>query len=511
MLHTLPFTSKYPDVYTDTIPCRLQAKAKKIAEKIAEKNEQQQHAMQHAAMTVQALVAGWTTRKHEIPAIKSHLEDQQNTRKLKLAVHEKKRENLKKIHAASEANLDEILKKEASRQLRMRPKPQGMSSKKLQVMAIALAIVAAGGGIAFANEQSMADEVTSLPGYLCVAEAEALPDHNCVISPEHANIQQDCDQMAKERDTACGFKFAHSCKAATNFYHKTCKQNPAQNVHHWQGGMGLGKQMNSQALLQESTGDDQGVLATTHTSFDQPGTGTGLTGVDANILFKKCQQLALGKTLVMMPAPGMIQKERYIRLYRDPSLSSWTSSTPFKGSMDSFMLCKELVNWSEDNMQGTVTGVDAANQGALMAMTEGCDVPGGANGMGSCQCTATSCGSLLAVSPATSGGSIDLFLKKVLTERACNENEKIAAADKCTGCTQAQIETAQELCKGYDVVKTCGLTHHDAPHMFINPMSSPDEDPAQSEEWVQHSGSSTDDQKAVFGSNEGIANECAIL
>jgi len=157
MLHTLPFTSKYPDVYTDTIPCRLQAKAKKIAEKIAEKNEQQQH----AAMTVQALVAGWTTRKHEIPAIKSHLEDQQNTRKLKLAVHEKKRENLKKIHAASEDKLDEILKKEASCQLRMCPKSQGMSSKNLriQVMAIALTIVAAGGGIAFANEQSMADEV----------------------------------------------------------------------------------------------------------------------------------------------------------------------------------------------------------------------------------------------------------------------------------------------------------------------------------------------------------------
>ena len=153
----MPFTSKYPDVYTDTIPCRLQAKAKKIAEKIAEMNEQQQH----AAMTVQALVAGWTTRKHEIPAIKSHLEDQQNTiaRKLKLAVHEKKRENLKKINAASEAKLDEILKKEASRQLRMRSKSQGMSSKNLQVMAIALAIVAAGGGIAFANEQSMADEV----------------------------------------------------------------------------------------------------------------------------------------------------------------------------------------------------------------------------------------------------------------------------------------------------------------------------------------------------------------
>ena len=155
MLHTLPFTSKYPDVYTDTIPCRLQAKAKKIAEKIAEKNEQQQH----AAMTVQALVAGWTTRKHKIPAIKSHLEDQQNMRKLKLAVHEKKRENLKKVHDASEAKLDEILKKEASRQLRMRPKSQGMSSKNLQVMAIAFAIVAAGGGIAFANEQSMADEV----------------------------------------------------------------------------------------------------------------------------------------------------------------------------------------------------------------------------------------------------------------------------------------------------------------------------------------------------------------
>ena len=35
-------------------------------------------------------------------------------------------------------------------------------------------------------------QVSSLPGYFCVAEAEAeaLPDHDCVISPEHAKIQQ---------------------------------------------------------------------------------------------------------------------------------------------------------------------------------------------------------------------------------------------------------------------------------------------------------------------------------
>ena len=35
-------------------------------------------------------------------------------------------------------------------------------------------------------------QVGSLPGYFCVAEAEAeaLPDHDCVISPEHAKIQQ---------------------------------------------------------------------------------------------------------------------------------------------------------------------------------------------------------------------------------------------------------------------------------------------------------------------------------
>ena len=126
-------------------------------------------------------------------------------------------------------------------------------------------------------------QVGSLPGYFCVAEAEA--DHDCVISPEHAKIQQvqpsllthcnmerkeklsptpvthsssriaalphathmhsthlptdkrhahahllglphgvpspilmsisqDCNQIAKERDTVCGFKIglAGSCK-----------------------------------------------------------------------------------------------------------------------------------------------------------------------------------------------------------------------------------------------------------------------------------------------------------
>jgi len=151
------------------------------------------------------------------------------------------------------------------------------------------------------STKTMFNEVGSLPGYFCVAEAEALPDHDCVISPEHAKIQQDCNQIAKERDTVCGFKIglAGSCKAATNFYHKTCKQNPARKVHHWQGGMGLGKQTNSQALLQESTGDDQGIATGCGASDNEapaPPTPPS-TQVSTSGCHSSCASCAIGTTI----------------------------------------------------------------------------------------------------------------------------------------------------------------------------------------------------------------------
>jgi len=77
-------------------------------------------------------------------------------------------------------------------------------------------------------------EVSSLPGYSCMAVAKALPDHECVTLPEHAKIQQDCDEISKERGIICSTTFVEECKTATTFYNFQCKGG--RKVFQWQGG-----------------------------------------------------------------------------------------------------------------------------------------------------------------------------------------------------------------------------------------------------------------------------------
>ena len=102
--------------------------------------------------------------QHATTVAKSLRKDQNSTRKLKLAAH-KKHKKMKKIHDARQAEANEILKKEASclasRQLRLRSKFQGSSSKTFQAIAFALTIMAACGCVALGSKHSMAvsDEV----------------------------------------------------------------------------------------------------------------------------------------------------------------------------------------------------------------------------------------------------------------------------------------------------------------------------------------------------------------
>jgi len=84
-------------------------------------------------------------------------------------------------------------------------------------------------------------KVTSLPAHECFAQSQFLPDHDCVTSPEHPKVQQDCNEMDKEIRIACALKhdIRELCKALTDSHDSTCKQRARKGFKYKEGSLEL--------------------------------------------------------------------------------------------------------------------------------------------------------------------------------------------------------------------------------------------------------------------------------
>jgi len=78
-----------------------------------------------------------------------------------------------------------------------------------------------------------------LPGHLCLAMSGMMPQHDCATSVDHDKIQQDCDEMEKDRDHICSSKTASvtSCKSLTKDYDFNCKNPNGRKRFVYQGAV----------------------------------------------------------------------------------------------------------------------------------------------------------------------------------------------------------------------------------------------------------------------------------